>query len=106
MRLLAYKSQNAALLADYWMGHENREMATRYAKQFVEEVAWRKQWAKKVGLDFKLSDLVHPKKPQRRLILGRPFTVVAGPRLRVSPRVLRDMVSRNWHAGFQKTQGD
>src|SRR5215472_728531 len=34
-------------------------------------------------------------KPQGRLILGRPFSVVAGPRLRVSPRVLRDMVSRN-----------
>jgi len=35
---------------------------------------------------------------------GRPFSVVAGPRLRVSPRVLRDMVSHNWHGGFQKTQ--
>jgi hypothetical protein len=57
MRLLAYKSQNAALLVDYWMSHENREMGTRYAKQLVEEVAWRKQWAKKVGLGFKLSDL-------------------------------------------------
>lgn len=49
----AYKSQNAALVADYWKGHENREMGTRYAKQLVEEVAWRKQWAKKAGLGFK-----------------------------------------------------
>lgn len=51
------KSQNAVLLVDCWMGHENREMGTRYAKQLIEEVAWRKQWAKKVGLGFKLSDL-------------------------------------------------
>ena len=39
------------------MGHENREMGTRYAKQLVQDVAWRKQWAKKVGLGFKLTDL-------------------------------------------------
>jgi integrase len=51
------KSEARALLVDYWMGHENREMGTRYAKQLVEDVAWRKQWAKKVGLGFKLTDL-------------------------------------------------
>jgi len=38
-----------------------------------------------------------PEKPQGRLILGRAFSVVAGPRLRISPRVLRDLVSRHWH---------
>jgi integrase len=51
------KSEARALLVDYWMGHENREMGTRYAKQLVEDVAWRKQWAKKVGLGFRLTDL-------------------------------------------------
>jgi hypothetical protein len=51
------KSEARALLVDYWMGHENREMGTRYAKQLVEDVAWRKQWARKVGLGFKLTDL-------------------------------------------------
>jgi integrase len=47
-------SDARALLVDYWMGHENREMGTRYAKQLVEDVEWRKQWAEKVGLGFKL----------------------------------------------------
>jgi hypothetical protein len=47
------KSEASALLVDYWMGHENCEMGTRYAK----DVAWRKQWAQKIGLGFKLTDL-------------------------------------------------
>jgi hypothetical protein len=51
------KSEARALLVDYWMGHENHEMGTRYARQLVEDVAWRKQWAKKVGLSFMLTDL-------------------------------------------------
>jgi hypothetical protein len=38
-------SEARALLVDYWMGHENREMGTRYAKQLVENVEWRKEWA-------------------------------------------------------------
>jgi integrase len=50
-------SEARTLLVDYWMGHESREMGTRYAKQLVEDVAWRKQWAKKVRLGFKLTDL-------------------------------------------------
>jgi integrase len=45
------------LLIDYWMGHENREMGTRYAKQLIENIAWRKGWAEKVGLGFKLPSL-------------------------------------------------
>jgi len=32
-------------------------IGTRYAKQLVEDVAWSKQWVKKVGLGFKLMDL-------------------------------------------------
>ena len=31
------------LLVDYWMGHENREMGTRYAKQLIENIQWRKE---------------------------------------------------------------
>src|SRR5208283_2634643 len=45
-----------------------------------------------------------PEKPQGRLILGRPFSVVPRPRLRVSSRVLRHKVSLEWRAGLQKTQ--
>ncbi len=45
------------LLIDYWMGHENREMGTRYAKQLIENIEWRKGWAEKVGLGFKLPSL-------------------------------------------------
>jgi hypothetical protein len=50
-------SEARALLVDYWMGHENREMGTRYAKQLVENVEWRKERAEKIGLGFNLSNL-------------------------------------------------
>lgn len=39
------------------MGHENRDMGTRYAKQLIENIEWRKEWAEKVGLGFKLPSL-------------------------------------------------
>ncbi len=45
------------LLVDYWMGYENREMGTRYAKQLLENIEWRREWAEKVGLGFKLPSL-------------------------------------------------
>jgi integrase len=45
------------LLIDYWMGHENREMGARYAKQLIENIEWRKKWAEKVGLGFRLPSL-------------------------------------------------
>ena len=48
-------SDARALLVDYWMGHENRDMGTRYAKQLEEDVEWRKQWAGKIRLGFKLT---------------------------------------------------
>src|SRR5579885_1038831 len=31
------------LLIDFWMGHENRDMGTRYAKQLIENIEWRKE---------------------------------------------------------------
>jgi hypothetical protein len=45
------------LLIDYWMGHENQEMGTRYAKQLIENIEWRKEWAEKGGLGFELPNL-------------------------------------------------
>ena len=42
------------ILIDYWMGHENPDMSTRYGKQLVEDVKYRKEWAEKVGLGFEL----------------------------------------------------
>lgn len=49
------KSDARVLLVDFWMGHENRDMGTRYAKQLVEDIAWRKQWSEKIGLGFNLT---------------------------------------------------
>jgi hypothetical protein len=42
------------------MGHENLDMSTRYGKQLVEDVNYRKQWAEKVGLGFKLPQVSEP----------------------------------------------
>jgi integrase len=48
------KSEARQLLVDYWMGHENDEMSSRYGKQLLEDVEYRKEWAKKIGLGFDL----------------------------------------------------
>ncbi len=48
------KSEARQLLIDYWMGHENDEMSTRYGKQLLEDVKYRKEWAEKAGLGFDL----------------------------------------------------
>ena len=45
------------ILIDYWMGHENPDMSTRYGKQLVEDVKYRKQWSERVGLGFELPEL-------------------------------------------------
>jgi hypothetical protein len=42
------------ILIDYWMGHENGDMSSRYGKQLKEDVEFREQWSAKVGLDFEL----------------------------------------------------
>lgn len=36
------KSECRQILIDYWMGHENPDMSTRYGKQVVEDIAYRK----------------------------------------------------------------
>ena len=48
------------LLIDYWMGHENPDMSTRYGKQLLENVRYRKEWAEKVGLGFELPQDSNP----------------------------------------------
>ena len=48
------------LLIDYWMGHEHPEMSTRYGKQLLVDVQYRKQWAEKVGLGFELPQASEP----------------------------------------------
>jgi integrase len=48
------KSEARQLLIDYWMGHENDDMSTRYGKQLLEDVEYRNEWAEKVGLGFDL----------------------------------------------------
>jgi hypothetical protein len=48
------------ILIDYLMGHENPDMSTRYDKQLVEDVKYRKQWAEKVGLGFESPQVSEP----------------------------------------------
>ena len=45
-----HKSDAHALSVDYWMGHENCDRGTRYAKQLIEDVAWGRLWTRKIGL--------------------------------------------------------
>jgi hypothetical protein len=54
------KSECRQILIDYWMGHENPDMSTRYGKQLVEDVKYRKLWAEKVGLGFELPQVSEP----------------------------------------------
>ena len=47
------RSEARQLLIDYWMGHSsNTSMADRYGKQLVEDVEYRQEQVKKVGLGF------------------------------------------------------
>ena len=54
------RSECRQILIDYWMGHENSEMSSRYGKQLVEDVKYRKEWAEKVGLGFELPQVSQP----------------------------------------------
>ena len=53
-------SEARQLLIDYWMGHENPDMSTRYGKQLLENAKYRKEWAEKVGLGFELPQALGP----------------------------------------------
>jgi len=48
------RSETRQILIDYWMGHSNPSMGDRYGKQLVEDVEYRQEQAKKVGLGFDL----------------------------------------------------
>lgn len=48
------RSEVRQILIDYWMGHSNPSMADRYGKQLVEDVEYRQEQVKKVGLGFDL----------------------------------------------------
>ena len=42
------------VLINFWMGLADAEMSSRYGMQLLEDVAFRQEWAKKVGLGFDL----------------------------------------------------
>jgi integrase len=48
------RSEARQILIDYWMGHSNPSMGDRYGKQLVDDVEYRQEQAKKVGLGFDL----------------------------------------------------
>jgi integrase len=47
-------SECRELLIDFWMGHSNKGMGSRYAKQLVENRKFRAEWAEKAGLGFEI----------------------------------------------------
>ena len=53
------RSEARQILIDYWMGHSNPSMGDRYGKQLVEDVEYRQEQAKKVGLGFDLPPSLH-----------------------------------------------
>jgi integrase len=50
------KSEVRQLLIDFWLGHDNPDMSSRYAKQLTEDMEFRQEWAEKVGLGFVLPE--------------------------------------------------
>jgi len=50
------RSEVRQILIDYWMGHSNPSMGDRYGKQLVEDVNYRQDQIRKVGLGFELPE--------------------------------------------------
>ena len=48
------RSDVRQILIDYWMGHSNASMGDRYGRQLVEDIEYRQEQVKKVGLGFEL----------------------------------------------------
>jgi hypothetical protein len=46
------------LLIDFWLGHDNPDMSSRYAKRPTEDMEFRQDWTKRVGLGFELKGLL------------------------------------------------
>jgi hypothetical protein len=55
-RILNFGEGQRQLLIDFWLGHDNSDMASRYAKQLTEDMEFRQEWAEKVGLGFVLPE--------------------------------------------------
>jgi integrase len=51
------KSEVRKLLIDFWLGHDNPDMSSRYAKQLTEDVEFRQEWVEKVGLGFVMPEV-------------------------------------------------
>lgn len=54
------RSEVRQILIDYWMGHENADMSSRYGKQLTEDREFRQQWAEKIGIGFELQQVSQP----------------------------------------------
>ncbi len=50
------RSEVRQILIDYWMGHSNPSMGDRYGRQLVEDIDYRQDQIKKVGLGFELPE--------------------------------------------------
>ena len=42
------------VVIDFWMGHENKDMSSRYAQQLLRNKAFLAEWADKIGLGFEI----------------------------------------------------
>jgi integrase len=51
------KSEVRPLLIDFWLGHDNPDSSSRYAKQLTEDVEFRQEWVDKVGLGFVMPEV-------------------------------------------------
>lgn len=59
------RSECRALLINAWMGHRDPEMASRYGRQLLEDNAYRRDWAARVGTGFEIPSLLyHRAEPQ------------------------------------------
>jgi integrase len=50
------RSEVRQILIDYWMGHSNPSMGDRYGRQLVEDIDYRQDQIKRVGLGFELPE--------------------------------------------------
>jgi integrase len=48
------RSECRNILINFWIGHADSEMSSRYGMQLLEDVEFRQEWVKKVGLGFDL----------------------------------------------------
>jgi hypothetical protein len=46
------RSEARQILIDYWMGHASASVGGRYGRQLVEDIEYRQEKVKKVGLGF------------------------------------------------------